>query len=441
MKRKITAIFLVVALVLSFGLLPAAPVGASNGSPAWVLIETLTVNALNVPVVTSTNTLLDGWSYRIEASGTYSAGGPYQADAEYSTNNGWTTWPDSVPGYEGYGEGLLELKVDGSFVEWGAYNSGHVYTIDYVGTGSTVSFQIYDLGGGTNNSGSLLVKIYATPVMVTTAIISGESTVGVGAEESWDIEITVEAKYADVCDVVVQDGMGADLDEIVLGTPTQGSATSAKKGKGKMGATMVTWDVGDLAEDASATLVVTVTTGFNAKGKHSFTSIDTDHELDGGASATYTLCDTTVYKSLESDPLTVDVLDATVLTLHEKTGVPDWDIVPGGAWGYMTYNLSGSTFNYAFSATGLKQANTSYSLIYYPEPQTTWPHPVTVIDNSGMSDGSGNLSLTGSYEFGADLNNAKIWLVLSGDIVGGSLSGWQPTEYLFEHNLITYYNK
>lgn len=430
MKKKVLAITLATVLALSLGLVMAVPAGASNGSPAYVEVETLTVDADGT--VETSSTLIDGWLYRFEASGTFSAGAVWDADAEYASDDSWVTQTDSPLG----DETLLELKVAGQFVEWGTYNSGHVYTLDYVGAGSTVSFQIYDTYYP-NNSGSLTVKIYATPVMVTTAITSGESTVGVGAEESWDIEITVDAKYADVCDVVVQDGMGADLDEIVLGTPTQGSATAAKKGKGKMGATMVTWDVGDLDDGDSETLVVTVTTGFNAKGKHSFTSVEADHELDGGASATYTLCDTTVYKSPESDPLTVDV-EAPRLYLYEKDS--GWVIVPGGAWGLLTYNFKGHTFDYTFNATGLKQLGTGYSLIYYPEPQTTWPHPVIVID-SGTSDGSGNLSLTGSYEFNADLNNAKIWLVLSGDIVGGSLSGWQPTEYLFEHNLITYYNK
>ena len=40
--------------------------------------------------------------------------------------------------------------------------------------------------------------------------------------------------------------------------------------------------------------------------------------------------------------------------------------------------------------------------------------------------------------FRQDLRGAKIWLVLNDDIVGGSMSGWNPTEYLFEYDLITY---
>ena len=102
--------------------------------------------------------------------------------------------------------------------------------------------------------------------------------------------------------------MGADLDDIVLGTPSQGTANAAKRGKGRMGATMVTWDVGDLIDGATETLVVSVTTGVNPQGKHEFTSPDLEHELDGGASATYWYEDTE-YESLETAPVSVEVIE------------------------------------------------------------------------------------------------------------------------------------
>lgn len=129
------------------------------------------------------------------------------------------------------------------------------------------------------------------------------------------------------------------------------------------------------------------------------------------------------------------------LYLYEKDA--NWDIVAGGAWGKMKYNLSGPTFDYVFNGHRL-EPNTDYSLIYYIEPQTTWPTPVEVID-SGTSNGGGNIHLGGSHDFGFDLpyvagdkGSSKIWLVLTDDILGESLSGWDPTEYLFENNLISY---
>jgi hypothetical protein len=323
MKEK--TIFGIMAL-LAVTLVPTA-VAAS--SPAWVLVDTLTVPAQNIPVITSTETLLDGWLYRFEVSGTYSAGGSYEADAEYTTLDGWASHSDGALG----DPDLLDLKVDGSFVNWGSYSSSHVYKMDHIGTGSTVSFQIYDIDGGTNNTGELTVKILATPVMVSTAIISGPESVEVGEPNCWEIEITVQAKYADVNDVVVQDGMGADLDvnevnaEPVVPqlvrkkdtwTDSTGDITLTKKGKmkdvtkkgGTMGATMVTWDVGDLTAGGSDTLVVRVCTGLNPNDKQEFTSAEENHELDGGASATYLYGDPELeYESPETIPVTVDVVE------------------------------------------------------------------------------------------------------------------------------------
>jgi hypothetical protein len=151
-----------------------------------------------------------------------------------------------------------------------------------------------------------LVGTAAAQVTVTTSL-TGPATVYVGQEEVWDITIAVAADV-DVTDVVLQDGMGADLDEIVLGLLTHGTADAFKKGKGKMGATMVRWEIGDLMAGETATLVVTVTTGLNPKGYQEFTSPELAHELDGGASASYSY-DGMDYETEETLPLVVDVLE------------------------------------------------------------------------------------------------------------------------------------
>lgn len=151
-----------------------------------------------------------------------------------------------------------------------------------------------------------LVAMAYAQVSITTSL-SGPATVYVGEEAAWDISIEVTADV-DVTGVVVQDGMGADLDEIVLGIPSHGIADAFKKGKGKMGATMVRWEIGDLLAGETATLVVTVTTGYNPREKHEFTTAELAHELDGGASASYWL-DEMEYETEETWPLTVDVLD------------------------------------------------------------------------------------------------------------------------------------
>ena len=115
------------------------------------------------------------------------------------------------------------------------------------------------------------------------------------------------------------------------------------------------------------------------------------------------------------------------LVLENKTA--SWDPIIDGRWGLLTWDGTGA---FDFSGHGLT-AGTSYTLIYYPEPQTTWPWPVTPLDTDTAA-GDGTISLSGSLP--ASLSGIKIWLVESTDIVGGSMSGWDPSKYLFESNLI-----
>ncbi len=126
--------------------------------------------------------------------------------------------------------------------------------------------------------------------------------------------------------------------------------------------------------------------------------------------------------------------NAAHLYLYEKDS--SWEIVDGGAWGKLKYNLAGSELELVFNGHGL-EVDTDYSLIYYPEPQTTWPWPVEHILD-GTSDSEGDVHIAGSCELDKDLSGAKIWLVLTVDIIAGELSGWNPTDYLFEYRLISF---
>ena len=123
---------------------------------------------------------------------------------------------------------------------------------------------------------------------------------------------------------------------------------------------------------------------------------------------------------------------ANTLYLYEKDA--DWNIVWDGAWGKMSFDLTETTIDFVFNGHGLEK-KTDYSLIYYPKPQTTWPWPVQVLA-SGTSNGGGNINLRGSADLGVS-EGITIWLVLSDDINGdGALAGWNPGEYLFEHNVV-----
>lgn len=147
------------------------------------------------------------------------------------------------------------------------------------------------------------------------------------------------------------------------------------------------------------------------------------------------------------------------LYLFEKD--PDtWEIVEDGAWGKMRHNLWGPEFKFNFRAHGL-EPETDYTLIYYPDP---WPGENLICLGSGIANKKGKVRIKGSVDTGAsdlpaeyDDNSsksgcsaigAKIWLVLSDDVKckgdedgPPKMTGWNPTEYLFEHNLITFYYK
>lgn len=138
--------------------------------------------------------------------------------------------------------------------------------------------------------------------------------------------------------------------------------------------------------------------------------------------------------------LTAEQLKGTAL-LYKKSGDPKWLIDFTGPMGTLTYGVKDKTFKYSFNATGLV-AGTAYSLIHYVDP---WPGNGTGsvgLIGSGTSDEAGVLSFSGDQEFGANLINAKIWLVPSGNYnpATKSLIGWNPTTYLFETGLIDYYD-
>ncbi len=128
------------------------------------LVETLQVPADNDQLTFSINPSTNGAQYKIKASTTANAGDTIDFDAKYSITGrvGGDTWTDIVSGYESYGSTLLDLMVNGSFVDWGAYNSSHEYWHQVTGDGNQFSFKIYDIYYP-NNTGSLTVEIYKIP--------------------------------------------------------------------------------------------------------------------------------------------------------------------------------------------------------------------------------------------------------------------------------------
>lgn len=135
-----------------------------------------------------------------------------------------------------------------------------------------------------------------------------------------------------------------------------------------------------------------------------------------------------------------------VAVLEDKTGEPDWRVkTETSAQGTLTYGVKDSKFNFSFIGVA-PLINTDYSLIVYKEPWSTpgsaavWPRPVIVLGQD-TSDVSGNVVIPNtSVELNTNLFNTKIWLVKTSDLTADTISGWNPTDYLFDTGLIDYYD-
>lgn len=135
-----------------------------------------------------------------------------------------------------------------------------------------------------------------------------------------------------------------------------------------------------------------------------------------------------------------------------------WDIVEDGAWGKMRYTVKGPNFDFVFNGHDL-EPETNYTLIYYPDP---YPGEGLICLGDSTTNEEGDVHIMGSPDTGDlpksyDKNSntkptslekvgAKIWLVLSEDVDCNcdsnngncKMYGWNPTEYLFEYDVINY---
>jgi len=136
------------------------------------------------------------------------------------------------------------------------------------------------------------------------------------------------------------------------------------------------------------------------------------------------------------------------LYLREKDPAT-WEIVEHGAWGKMKYKLSGPAFDFVFNGHELNPGG-DYTLIYYPDYDggNPWPRVDIRCLAHGAANEEGNIHLAEAVELNSNLpmsydynTGAKIWLVESSAVEcepTNTMSGWNPTEYLFEYDLINY---
>jgi len=154
----------------------------------------------------------------------------------------------------------------------------------------------------------------------------------------------------------------------------------------------------------------------------------------------------------QSDKMTFDItLTAEQLTgtviLEDKDQDAPWRVrMDTPRQGTLTYGVKDAKFNYSFSAVDMT-AGTSYSLIAYYEPFSTpsggpgsFPRPIKII-GSATANGAGVVTIPQtSVELDTSLLNMPIWLVPTADITGTNITGWSPTNILFETGLMDYYD-
>jgi len=152
----------------------ACPVGTIQSSSP---VETVSVNSASSAPTSSIGSLASGMNYLLVASGIWQNNNINSADAEYASVDNWNTVMDGYninPYFLGAGE--FDLQVNGTFIDWGAYNTAHTYSYLYAGTGSPVNFLVFDgdsnvsqinQGWYGDNTGSLSVNIYSCDPVAT----------------------------------------------------------------------------------------------------------------------------------------------------------------------------------------------------------------------------------------------------------------------------------
>jgi hypothetical protein len=111
-------------------------------------------------VMISETVLESGVTYTITASGTYKTAANLEGDAEYFAI-GLVTAPRDRDDLDQVDVGIAidDTDVDGTRMpRWGAYRDDHIYTVQYQGTGETITVQLHDRDTS-NNTGELTLAI------------------------------------------------------------------------------------------------------------------------------------------------------------------------------------------------------------------------------------------------------------------------------------------
>jgi PKD repeat protein len=214
----------------------------------------------------------------------------------HSTDIHHSRGPDNYTWYQKY-EILYDYDMSGN------------YQIHYPNDGEQVltgKYYIYPYPGKCEPAE---IEIIERPgLIIEKEKISGPDEIPTHTYHEWELKITVSGASPTKSyeNVVVYDVLPAELTLLEFEL-SQGTLTETKKGKGKMGATHLLWDVGNLENEAE--LIIKIATRKNPAGKQEFTSPGT-YFLNEGAWLKY--FDNSTQENIEkgpTDPILVIVLE------------------------------------------------------------------------------------------------------------------------------------
>lgn len=200
------------------------------------------------------------------------------------------------------------------------------------------------------------------------------------------------------------------------------------------------------------------------------------HKLTNDMSVSGTVSFDTVPTEEEGITTTIYTLPVKTTLVLENKDPTTWNVIANdNIQATLTFDTVGNDgiFNYELDAEGLTPEK-EYAIIYYGDQDprfNLWggDNPGAVIDTF-TTDWSGNAIKSGSSEINMNLPNipdwninpspdycdnhnayddyehckgAKIWIVPTADLTGSNslpLTVWKPTTYLFETDLITYFD-
>lgn len=116
----------------------------------------------------------------------------------------------------------------------------------------------------------------------------------------------------------------------------------------------------------------------------------------------------------------------------------DWSVIEDGAYGL----LKGYWGNYLILWAKDLEPSTDYTLIYYGGQgyNDVWPY-ATCIKTITTSSNGWTGTVTADFDYSAFFDDGigqKFWLIKSSDVdcVAGVMTAWNPTEYLFEWDVL-----